>query len=399
MTIILSPDQQKANDDVWRAIDSGKRESLLVGPAGSGKTELLKYIIAEAERRGRKVVLVCPTGKGALVMSKKTGRPASTIHRAIYGSVEEDDEDLEIDSLDRDLKFGDKRPPCGPGDLVLCDEIGMAGLKVYGDLVEQTARRKGAQILGVGDREQLMPVKDQWGADFDNPDAALTQVHRQAAGSPIIQLATAIRQRQPFTAWVDGCDRVLAGPDADPVSWLTGRVMEGADATLLCYGNKRRQEINRDIRSALGLTNAVSPGDRVICLLNSRLGIPNGMVMDVQNVSRGPRNGLWLKIKDGPSILVNPWLLGTEPRQSMKPFQEWSRRLPREIQGRAVHIDYGWCLTVHKAQGSEWDEVGFVADGTYRWLKRKRPDEGRRLAYTAVTRAARWLRIFEEPGR
>jgi ATP-dependent exoDNAse (exonuclease V) alpha subunit len=62
--------------------------------------------------------------------------------------------------------------------------------------------------------------------------------------------------------------------------------------------------------------------------------------------------------------------------------------------GDVLHIDHGWCLTVHKSQGSEWSEVGFIADGGYRWLKSKSPDDARRLAYTAVTRARDSLRIF-----
>lgn len=381
MTWTLSEDQQAARVAVHAALAGGKRVSVLVGPAGSGKTTLMQSIIDDVASK-REVVLICPTGKAASVLQKKTGRVAGTVHKALYGSVWEDGDDVvggKVEDRSSELNFGDPHPPCGPGGLVVCDEASMVGESLHGDLVAQLKRRDGAQLLYVGDREQLPPVGEEWGPNFDRPDAALDQVHRQAEGSPILQLATAIRWKQSWAGWVPGrCER---GP-GHPVAWLAERA--DGDATLLAYTNKVRRAMNHDVRKVLGKSGALAVGDRIVCLLNSNLGMMNGEVATVVGM-RTARAVTTLELDNGIEAKVNLSLLGG----SVRDFRKWQGK-----KEGCLHIDHGWCLTVHKSQGSEWEHVGFVADGAYQWLKRDKPDEARRLAYTAVTRASQTLRIF-----
>lgn len=87
-------------------------------------------------------------------------------------------------------------------------------------------------------------------------------------------------------------------------------------------------------------------------------------------------------------VWVNVALLGADVRA----FQAWRGRRRRGGMERVVHLDHGFCLTVHKAQGSQWDAVGFVSCPAFRQMTDRRA-----LAYTAVTRAAQRLAIFQAP--
>ena len=386
----LSPDQMTAHAAICAAIDRGQKVTTLVGPAGSGKTTLMAAVL-DTYARKRDTVLVCPSGKAASVLSSKTGRVATTIHKALFSGVNDEDDEL---------VFTSPGPPCEPGGLVICDEASMVGVDLHDDLVGNLPR--GAQLLYVGDREQLPPVNQAWGPDFDAPDAALTTVHRQAEQSPILQLATAIRTRQNFAGWVPGTCESGAG---DPVAWLAARAEQ--DATLLTYTNKTRADTNQRVRAALGRRQKLEVGDRVVCLLNNgTLGMMNGEVGVIIKLSRSDRATIDLKaevydveLDIGIVARINLDMIGGPVRD----FNAWKNRhggrgslIDRKGTklDDVLHIDHGWCLTVHKSQGSEWSEVGFIADGGYRWLKSKSPADARRLAYTAVTRARDSLRIF-----
>jgi len=376
--MILSEDQSRAQRAILDSITGGQPVSLLVGPAGSGKTTLMRSIITELRARGLGVVLMCPTGKAAAVLASKTGEATTTIHKALYRRVTEDGEDL---------VFDEPQQPCGPREVVVCDEASMVGEALHAELLAQVRRAPGARLLYVGDREQLPPVNERWGPDFGNPTAALDTVHRQAEKSPILALATAIRTHGRFDGWVDGeCDR----SDCDPVQWMAERADK--DATLLCYTNKTRRALNHGIRGALGYSHQVVVGDRLVCLLNHHeSGVMNGEVLTVEGLKRSTCDLVLVTLSNGQSRIVNTSLIGA----SVADFKAYVETYEERKRAMFLHVDYGFALTVHKAQGSQWGAVGFVADGGYGWLKRHKPDEARRLAYTAVTRASRALRIFQ----
>ncbi len=374
----LSPDQREALSTLHQTLAAEERVLVLVGPAGSGKTTLLRALLSDLRRR--EVALLCPTGKAAARLTEVTGRPAQTIHRAIYGRVS---------SVGDRLVFGGKRAPCPPGGLVICDEASMVDTALHEDLLDHLP--PGAQILYVGDREQLPPVRGAWGPDFTAPTAALETIHRQAEASPILGLATAIRRGQRWNAWRPGrCERLRG----DPAAWLTEALTEGADATLITATNQRRRALNANVRRALGRDGPLAPGDRLVCLYNNiDVGMMNGEVDEV--VTARPSAGrAWLhggkpwevKLAERGDVIVNTVLLGAP----LDAFRSWRGKRSGPLE-RALHVDYGFCLTVHKAQGSQWDRVGFVSCGAFRRMR-----DRKRLAYTAVTRASERLTIFME---
>lgn len=378
----LSDDQVVALEAIQSAMSRGDRTMVLVGPAGSGKTTLMRSVVAAVEDDGaRRVVLICPTGKAATVLAGKTDRPATTIH--LYGSHDDEGEEL---------VFGDPGAPCGEGDLLVCDEASMVGSEIHNDLMEWLPA--SAQLLYVGDREQLEPVNDTWGPDFDLPTAALVEVHRQASESPIIRLATAIRTGRPFAEWEPWrCERIEGG---DPSAWLVDRMREGDDAVLITFTNKMRQDINARVRAMLGYHGDPKIGEPLLVLANNyECGLMNG---EVAHIERGQvckkKSGHYrtakVRLTGGIMARVNLDLMGRPVRD----FNEWIRTMRRHRRETKdiLHVDFGYCLTVHKAQGSEWRSVGFVSCPATRNLRDH--DFRRRLGYTAVTRARERLVIF-----
>lgn len=85
----LSPDQQQARNDILAAVHSGEREIVLSGPAGSGKTTLMRQVLADLRELRRETALLAPTGKAAARLRDTTGAQTSTIHRALYKTVRE----------------------------------------------------------------------------------------------------------------------------------------------------------------------------------------------------------------------------------------------------------------------------------------------------------------------
>ena len=393
MNIQLSDDQLEGFEKVMDALSVDGSVVTLVGPAGSGKTTLVRHIIEELEGKDTYVQLGAPTGKAALRMSQVSERSAKTMHKMLYGLASHDDKD--------NLIFSDPSAPCMPGDRVVLDEASMIGSKLFTEFQEWVPDE--SSVLYVGDKEQLTPVNDTWGPDLDNATATLTQVHRQALESPILSFATAIRQRDG-DEWMqneyDESDkRVQAYDGIESASeWLLKQRAENVDATLLTFTHKTRRWLNDEVRKQLSLDGAViSAGDRLMVKANHKYtGLRNGELVTVTDVMMGDEFAQVDIEEFSEPILIkvdhveqdsgthfrwkkNYWELCKQGRA------EWHKAK------RLVHVHYGQCLTVHSAQGSQWDRVGFVWDDKFANLRRRSSEDARRLLYTAVTRAAEEL--------
>jgi len=387
MEIELSPDQKLAFAIIQDAIAAGEREMVLIGPAGSGKTTLMRAVIAWAEQH-RNVALMAPTGKAASRLREVTGKPASTIHRLLYEKA--------LNDVDGNLVFLDVRAVAPIGSLVIVDEASMIGKQLHADFMLKMAA--DVQVLYVGDREQLPPVKDAVGPRMDKPTTLLTQVHRQALESPIIRMATAVRNGEKWTTAakleLDSPDVDLLGED-DAVDWLIERRKAGIDATLLCFSNATRAELNTKIRDKMKRTEPLEVGDTFICLRNNTtIGLMNG---DTRTVAAIDDLGDMLRVywtsPDNGSAIVVPRHI-----EAGSPLGDWRWILDdmpdAGYRKQAIPVDYGECITVHKSQGSQWSEVGIVHCGSLSWFSKKEPVQYRKLMYTAITRAAKRLAIF-----
>lgn len=403
MLFDLSPDQLEAREAVLAAVLlDGQREAVLSGPAGSGKTTLMRQLLADFEAAGWLVRLVAPTGKAAARLGQVAGRPATTIHSPLYRTILERD--------DGGVEFTDPKAVAEGRAVIICDEASMVGTRLYGDLKRNLPDT--VALLCVGDREQLPPVNDTWGADFANPTALLTAIHRQAAGSPIIQLATAIRQGQDWrTIRPDGKAYTYRRGTLEQVAaWLALERMVGNDATLLAWTNRARQRLNADVRAARGHAGELEIGDVLVCTRNAyNLGRMNGEVGTVADFEPvdgtggqlvevqwqgGGRPAVIAPSTLGAGVTSADWqrLEGIADEADFEADDAWSRPPTKK---RMMMAEHGECLTVHKSQGSQWNTVGVVVDQALDGLAEREPDTFRRLLYTAVTRAARELVIWE----
>jgi exodeoxyribonuclease-5 len=323
---------------------------VLEGLAGTGKTVVMAAVAAALRRQpGREVQLAAPTGKASTVLSRKTRMRTLTLHSLLYTPLE----------TPGGLQW-EKRWPAGSlnGCVVLVDEASMVNAQIGTDLIET-----GAVVVAAGDPGQLPPVEGT--AFFTSPDFTLTKILRQAAGSPIIRAAHAVRAGGAYRTDGDAF-QVLERATAETFAW--------ADI-VLCWRNETRHRLNQALRQRRGIAPDAPPqaGEPVICLRNDRqTGIMNG---ETFVLGSDFRRGRPLTLVDGPQI-ERPWF---EPHEGeAKPPQG------------ATPFGLAYCITVHKSQGSEWPRVVIVDEFTgadrARWL------------YTAITRGAEAVRIVREKG-
>lgn len=361
-----SPQQDLAIKSVqqWLRDPRGKQIFRLFGYAGTGKTTLAR----ELAKSVRGIVLYATfTGKASLVLRKKGCEDASTIHSLIY-KVEVDERTGEaIFNLNPDSELADAA-------LLVIDEVSMVGEELARDLLSF-----GKRVLVLGDPAQLPPVKDEGFFINASPDVMLTEVHRQAADNPIIRMSMDIREGKRLAPGQYGDSLVARRGDISKDRM--GEIVLSSDQ-LLCGLNRTRTVFNRRIRAMKELSGFVEPwhpciGDRLICLRNKRdKQLFNGSLWTVQGIEEmGGRLDMVVgsldERRDPVEIGVfEEYFNGTEQRLT------WQERRQSE------EFTFGWAITCHKSQGSQWDSVVvFDESAAFResranWL------------YTAVTRAA-----------
>ncbi len=329
---------------------------------------------------------MAPTGKAALRLQQLTGRSATTIHAPLYTKVRQ--------QADGSIEFGDPQAIAGHKEVVLCDEASMLGVDLLRDMLQMLP--KTARLILFGDKAQLKPIDGHWGPRFESPTAELTEIHRQALTSPILRLSQGIRMGHDWKGfdWVgagEDCRRATPGRMSDAAKWLVAERDAGRDATLLTYTNASRLAINAEVRRLLGRTADVERGDRLVCCRNNKtFGIYNGEVRQVEKVTYIPGAGFVTIQWVGPYVDcgIIPQYLGV-PKGAPDEFMPQYKKLETSV----VLAEYGDCLTIHKAQGSQWDSVGIYHD--FGFMAHRDADQYQRLMYTAVTRAAKQLVFFE----
>ena len=373
----FSPQQIVAISDVRRWLKGPKQTFKIFGFAGSGKSTLAIHMAEEAGR----TLFAAYTGKAAHVLREKGCTEASTIHSLIYRSREKSKERLL--ELEARREAGDDSPglareiaaeaknvgrpaftlnvesELGSADLLIVDEVSMCGEQIAKDLLSF-----GTKLLVLGDPAQLPPVRGTGYFTKGRPDVMLTEIHRQARDNPIIDLATRIRQGEEWHS------HHLVHRDVSPEQVV-------AADQLICGRNKTRRAQNRRLRELLGYTGDLpQPGEKIVCLRNNHeLGILNGALYEVGGCRRGPVDDcLMLQLADGREMLVHraPFVGEDISVYSARSFEAF---------------DWGYSLTCHKSQGSQWDSV-VVFDES-----RCFGEDARRWAYTAATRAAKELRV------
>ena len=362
-----SPQQDEAMKAAARWLSNRDSQVFrLFGFAGTGKTTLAQHL---AEGVDGEVRFAAFTGKAAHVMRQKGCAGAQTIHSLIYRPAkasEEDEEDGEqpMFTIRRDA-------PAGDAALIVIDECSMVDEELGRDLLSF-----GAPVLVLGDPAQLPPVKGGGYFTEAEPDVMLTEVHRQAADNPIVRLSMQIREGEVPDYADLGAAKVIRRADLDPQAVM--------DADQVLVGtNRNRRRYNERMRERLEFEGDTPwVGERLVCLRNNKQkGLLNGG-MWVVKARHGKKRGML-------SLSLTPEDGGKAVKVSVLPefFTGEADALPWPKRRRSDEFDYGYALTVHKAQGSQWDEV-VLFDESFAFREH-------RLAwlYTGVTRAAERLTV------
>lgn len=361
--------QQKALQlvDKWFYMEKRDKQIFRVfGYAGTGKTTLAKHF---AENIDGDVCYAAFTGKAALMMRKNGCAGASTIHSLIYRA--------EVDSKGRvnfKLNRGSDVKDCA---LIIIDECSMVDDTLARDLLSFKK-----PVLVLGDPAQLAPVKGAGYFTECEPDMMLTEIHRQAEENPIIYLATEIRNGRMPDLGTYGDSRILTGISKND-ALEADQIIVGRNAT--------RENMNKKVRKLLGI-NSIMPivGDKLICLKNdSSIGIFNGGMFNVDKIYPEPP-----KFKTN---FMNMNLLSDDEYELPvdvkvhKSFFTDEVPVPKDwkVLKESHEFDYGYAITCHKSQGSQWENV-LIYDES--WCFR---DDWQRWLYTAVTRASEKITIVK----
>ena len=358
------------------------------GYAGTGKTTLIKYAIDDLGLDSddpADVNFGTFTGKAAYVLRKK-GLPCRTIHQLIYRLVKTEwglpaHWELNEDSV------------LGGCELVVLDEVSMVDAEMARDLLSF-----GKPVLVLGDPGQLPPIKGAGAFSPHRPDVMLTEIHRQAAESPIIQLATIARTGQTIPYGEHGGSvRKVRRREIDTAQLLD------ADQ-VICGFNDTRFMLNNQMRREAGFEGVLptGPREKIICLKNYHdRGLFNGMFLELDNI--GPSNkpnsfNAVVRDEEGRAVAgENPETqeLNTLPLYDGH-FLDHQRHDPKrhekdwKAKRGLIETTFGYAITCHKSQGSQWDNV-IVWDDKLGQTKRDRAQ----WLYTAITRASEALVIAD----
>jgi len=372
--ISLSPDQQEALDAVWGWYEDPHAPATLTlgGYAGTGKTTILRRFTDEAARRGLVTRTCAFTGKAVSVLESK-GIAATTLHRLIYTPTSEctlcgrpAKGFCKHCDTGKGIKVAWHRVPHVDADLVIVDEASMLNSRLVADLESLASR-----VLYVGDHGQLEPIGNDPGL-MRSPELRLERIHRQAEGSSIIRFAHHLRE---------GGRPETFGSVGEVEVHRSGMVSVDDFDMMLCGYNNTRAGLNAFVRKERGYTEILEPGERIICLQNDKaLNIYNGMLATVLAVEDVGAARLEIDFEDD-----NGWIWRGVPT-SKAAFGLAKKPDWRASRGVAL-FDYGYAMTVHKAQGSEWERVAVFEQLHPDWT-------APRWRYTAATRASKKLAYF-----
>jgi exodeoxyribonuclease-5 len=370
MTIQLSPIQNKAVSSVlnWFKLPEKDRPQVfhLFGYAGTGKTTLAKYIVEALsnELKDFSYGFATYTGKASLVLKSKGCEPASTIHRLIYKPI-----------IEQGRIVGFTRHPDSPlekYDLLIVDEVSMVGEEIGRDLLSFKK-----PILVLGDPGQLPPIEGQGFFNSPTPEIMLEEIHRQAKDNPIIRLATEVRLGNYLQKGHFGDSRVMSS------KFFTGSPLD-FDQCLVGM-NRTRVSWNRRIRDLKNIGETYPQvGEKLICLKNNyNTNYINGQLCRVKKCE--PWNKyLKLKLEDFDTA---EQLRSTETHKGFFDRSEIGKNewYIKDHSGQRRRIDqftFGYAITCHKAQGSQWDSV-LINNESYVFKEHQK-----NWLYTAITRAA-----------
>lgn len=384
----LSIDQKEAVQNIlyWYKNRVTQQQYIsLGGYAGTGKTTLIGMLRNEFAQinKSLKIGFASYTGKAARVLQKKLIEQKAvekqdtvgTIHSLIYSPIVNEKEEIigwkKKDKIDRNL--------------IVIDEGSMVDEQIWNHLISY-----GIPIIVVGDHGQLPPIRGNFNL-MQKPALLLRNIHRQARNNPIIGLSIQAREHGFIRPGIYSDKVIKYDKNNDEVQDIIQETLidYNKDTLILCGFNHTRQKLNLFIRNSLGFESPFpQSGDRVICLRNNHFShIFNGMLGIVNEIQKHDKD--WYEAE----ILLDD---ENKPYHGLISAKQFGSKTGLNFTDKRSQImkgdlfDFGYALTVHKAQGSQAKKVILFEER----FKKMTDEQWRRWLYTAVTRAEEKLIIF-----
>ena len=373
----------------------------ITGPAGSGKTSIIYGLV---ERLGldikKDVLFLALVGQAAFVMRTK-GLNAQTIHSAIMAAHDVGVKDIEgkfvLDEKGKAITYREWTSKSG----LALSEIKKMKLVVVdeGSMVTKELRRHierlGLPIIVLGDLDQLPPVFGD-SAFLQEPDVRLTKVERQSGDSAILQLADMARSREeiPLGVYGDKKEGLVITQDK-----VTDDMLRDADI-IICGTNKMRNVINNRVREIYGFKGLLpNVGEKIVFRKNNwnaktleKIPITNGLQVLVEKTyydnfaykTKSEYDNLFvidaLPNVDGATCIFKQLKMDREYFMQGCSSDKMSKMGGYSQFSKGEKAEFGYAITCHMAQGSQYKKVLIFEEVLNYQLHHK-------WLYTAITRA------------
>lgn len=402
---------------------------MLKGSAGTGKTTLMQALVSYLADSAFHIELLAPTGKATKVLTKRSKSLATTIHHLLYLPVELEDGRI----------FYHYRPNlCKIRTVYVVDEASMlpsvatndglffAENALLNDLLRHAEEgHPDNQIIFVGDTYQLEPIGETESValseqlfrkkfDLHVASTMLQEVMRQATGSPIIGLANRVKDLKdkdlPLKSQFLPLPRLRSESEAVHYFMTFFEAPQPENVIFLALSNEKVHHLNQTVREQIGVSALpLAKGDLVYLdatwsnsahhIVRGETGLVVGVGGKVEvranlrfieaEIAFRNMNNEWFKVQahlmldyltaEKPMIAQEQMKYLKADRMSNNKTYRSTERASDDPYMSAMRLRYGYALTGHKAQGSEWERVlidpRFHLGNGHRWL------------YTAITRA------------
>lgn len=386
--MLLTMKQQEGLEIAVERFNQGMPYTCIAGYAGTGKSTLIKFIIAALDLHPEEVCYVAYTGKAAQVLRQKGCPNAVTAHKLLYKAKP---------MPNGSYKFEPKTSLEEEYSIIVVDEISMLPKTMWERLLTHRVH-----VIAMGDPFQLPPIDtDSDNHVLDKPHVFLDEIMRQAAESEIIRLSMHIREGKPISEFKASGQQVLI---YRPDELVTG-MYEWADQ-IICATNATRNQINMDMRNIKGFGPEPAVGDKIISLRNQWEFFSNGSDPSpltngsIGTISNTDLKSVWVPkyINSQPVDFLYTTMVDengdrfdyipvdykalTTGTKALTGQQEYQMRKLKKCPDPPFEFSYAYAITCHKAQGSEWPNI-LVFEERFPFDK----EDHARWLYTAVTRA------------